>query len=178
MSIIEQADIFAAAAHQGQVRKYVGEAYIEHPRRVAMAVHNLGLPEHAVAAALLHDTVEDCDVTREDIRAHFGDDVAHLVHLLTDDEPGNRKARKQAQRTRFMLAQGAPSMWAHTIKACDLMDNGPSIREHDPKFWQVFHAEAHALLKVLCMSHPVAHDRVSDMLDVPRVTLRSTCWDV
>ena len=176
MNLIERADQFAFAAHDGQMRKYVGEAYIEHPRRVALAVQELGLPDHAVAAALLHDTVEDCDVTREDIRANFGDDVAHLVHLLTDDEPGNRKTRKQAQRTRFILAQGLPSMLAHTIKACDLVDNGPSIQHHDPKFWLVFRQEAILLRNVLSMAHQDAHDRVSDMLDVPREALRSTCW--
>lgn len=177
MSIIEKADAFAAEAHTGQIRKWVGEAYIEHPRRVAAGVHALGLPEHAVAAALLHDTVEDCDVTREDLRVVFGADVAHLVHLLTDDELGNRATRKAAQRHRFLLAEGRPAMLAHTIKAFDLLDNAPSIREHDAKFWKVFRDEAILLTNVLCLSHPAPHDEIRDFLDVPRIDHgRKTCW--
>jgi hypothetical protein len=58
------------------------------------------------------------------------------------------------------------------------VDNGPSIEQHDPKFWVTFRQEAILLRNVLASAHPTAHDQVSDMLGVPRVTLRSTCWDV
>lgn len=81
-SLIEDVETFAAAAHAGQVDK-AGQPYINHPRRVAAAVAAAGLDEEAVAAAWLHDVVEDCDVTLDEIEVRFGPQVAHLVGLLT-----------------------------------------------------------------------------------------------
>lgn len=80
--LIEHVEAFAAAAHEGQTDK-AGQPYITHPRRVAAAVAAAGLDEEAVAAAWLHDVVEDCDVTLDEIEAEFGPQVAHLVGLLT-----------------------------------------------------------------------------------------------
>ena len=75
---LKKADAFAEKAHSGQF-DMGGHPYIEHPRYVASMVDG----ETAKIAALLHDTVEDTDVTLDDIRAEFGDEIAEIVGLLT-----------------------------------------------------------------------------------------------
>ena len=76
--LVKKADAFAAKAHEGQTDK-AGLPYITHPRAVAAMIED----ETAKVAALLHDTVEDTDVTLEEIRAEFGDEIAAAVDLLT-----------------------------------------------------------------------------------------------
>src|SRR5580765_8807774 len=81
-----RARVFATAAHAavGQVRKYTGEPYINHPAAVAEIVRAVPHSEAMLAAAWLHDVVEDTKVTYADIKAEFGEDVAVLVNWLTD----------------------------------------------------------------------------------------------
>ena len=79
---IERAYTLAAFAHEGQNRKS-GEPYIRHPVAVASLVAGLGLDDVSVAAALLHDTVEDTPLTIEEIDDELGDEVAMLVDGLT-----------------------------------------------------------------------------------------------
>ena len=76
--LMSRADAFAAAAHAsiGQRRRYTGDPYIVHPRRVARMVAQTDVRDAVVAAAMLHDVVEDTPVTLTDIRAAFGDGVA------------------------------------------------------------------------------------------------------
>ena len=78
----EEAYEFAHEAHQGQNRA-TGEPYIVHPIDAAMTVADLNLDGAAIAAALLHDVVEDCGVSNEDISKRFGADVARLVEGVT-----------------------------------------------------------------------------------------------
>src|SRR5690625_1142994 len=80
--LVTNADAFAAKAHEGQMRKLTRgceEPYIEHPRRVARRVAGLTGSPRLVAAALLHDVIEDCGVRREELRDLYGDDVAEWV---------------------------------------------------------------------------------------------------
>src|SRR3954462_8225368 len=76
--LIEQAYVVAEAAHEGQLRKS-GEPYITHPIAVAQIIADLGLPESVIAAALLHDVVEDTEYSLNRIREEFGDEVAMIV---------------------------------------------------------------------------------------------------
>ena len=76
--LVKKADAFAAKAHEGQTDK-AGLPYMTHPRAVAAMIED----ETAKVAALLHDTVEDTDVTLDEIRAEFGDEIADAVDLLT-----------------------------------------------------------------------------------------------
>lgn len=95
IGLVLSAAVFAAEAHVAQRRKGLDEPYINHPLRVAAAVEACGLPPDAVAAALLHDVVEDTPVTQERIAAEFPERVAHLVRLMTkwwpDDAPAEVK---------------------------------------------------------------------------------------
>ena len=105
--LVEKALQFATAAHEGQVRKYTGEPYIIHPVEVMEIVKTVSNDTAMHAAALLHDVVEDTDVTIEDIIREFGDDVAQLVDDLTDvskPEDGNRKTRKALDRAHSAMA--------------------------------------------------------------------------
>ena len=92
---------FATAAHRGQIRKYTQEPYIEHPKRVAALVKTVAHTPEMLAAAYLHDVVEDTEVSIQDIKSRFGSLVAQLVEELTDQYEKanypdlNRKARKE-----------------------------------------------------------------------------------
>ena len=79
---IRRAYRFAAQAHQDQLRRS-GEPYIMHPVAVACIIDQMGLDAESVMAGLLHDTVEDTPVTREDIAREFGAPVAMLVDGVT-----------------------------------------------------------------------------------------------
>ena len=97
---------------------------------------------------MLHDTVEDTDVTIDNITDHFGDEVAELVGWLTDvskPEDGNRAHRKAMDRAHIADAPAE----AKTIKLADMIDNSNSITTHDPKFAKVYMVEKAMLLEVL-----------------------------
>lgn len=151
LDITSRALRFATKAHKGQVRKYTGQPYIHHPICVAGMCRTVGLPDHAVAAAYLHDVVEDCDVTIEDITKEFGDRVAHMVSALTDPTEGNRATRKQAVVDKLRNAHSD----IQTIKLADLIDNSRSILEHDPSFAVQYMKEKRALLDVLNFGRPL-----------------------
>ena len=141
---------FARSAHESidQRRKYTGEAYIVHPVAVAELVKSVPHSEAMVAAALLHDVVEDTPVTIGQVAAEFGEEVATLVAWLTDvskPQDGNRAARKQLDLEHLRDAPAA----AKTIKLADLIDNTRTIKARDPSFWKVYRREKLALLRVL-----------------------------
>jgi (p)ppGpp synthase/HD superfamily hydrolase len=145
---------FAKAAHEsiGQVRKYSGEPYFVHPSEVADLVANVGGDSAMIAAAYLHDTVEDTPVTLDQIEATFGSDVASLVEQLTDvsrPEDGNRRARKAIDLAH--TAKASPR--AQTIKLADLISNSKSIGERDPEFATTYFREKMQLLNVLKDGH-------------------------
>jgi (p)ppGpp synthase/HD superfamily hydrolase len=98
----------ATAEHAGQVRNGSGGLpYIEHPRMVAATLAERGYPDEVLAAALLHDVVEDSDTTVEDLRAEFGDHIAELVGTLSDDESiDSYRNRKDEHRARVARAGG------------------------------------------------------------------------
>ena len=139
---------FATKAHGDQKRKYTNDPYINHPIAVAEIVETVPHTQEMIAAALLHDVVEDTDVTLDQIKDKFGSKVADLVGWLTDisrPEDGNRRTRKALDRAH---SSNAPAE-AQTIKLADLIHNTISIAEHDPNFWKVYREEKIELLKVL-----------------------------
>lgn len=144
--IITRALEFAAKAHGDQKRKYTGEPYINHPIAVADLVFVAGYNHKVVAAAILHDTVEDTPVTLRDIQKDFGIEVADIVYWLTEPEvEGNRAFRKAAYAKQLSLAR----FEAKSIKLADLIDNTKSIVQHDPEFARVYLGEKAVLLEVL-----------------------------
>lgn len=172
MNLEDRALAFARTAHGEQKRKYTGNPYIEHPIRVAQLVKEAGGTEEMIAAAYLHDVVEDVslekikevtnltnyvlvftptperEVKLAYVRFHMGYTVASLVEMVTDvslPADGNRKARKQKDLEH--LAQASPE--GKTIKLADLIDNSRDIVKNDPDFAKVYMREKAALLPVL-----------------------------
>ena len=164
--LIERARVFATAAHAAvkQVRKYTNEDYIVHPAAVVEIVNSVPHSKEMVAAAWLHDVVEDTGVSLDLVRDEFGDTVADLVFWLTDHskpEDGNRATRKAIDRTRIAVAP----MDAQTIKLADLIDNTLTIEARDPDFYRVYRREKQLLLDVLTLGDPalmrIARDQIA-----------------
>ena len=123
---------FATDAHEGQKRRS-GEDYIEHPISVAEYLAELNLDAPTIAAALLHDVIEDCDVCLDDLRKEFGDDVAKLADGVTklarmdtitgDAQPLVAKTDSEAESLRKMLVAMATDIRVVLIKLADRLHN-------------------------------------------------------
>ena len=161
--LISRAKDFATTAHNGQVRKYTGLPYITHPEAVAEIVRSVEHTPEMIAAALLHDTVEDCGVELHTVQREFGPWVAEYVHWLTDvskPSDGNRAKRKEIDRLHTSRAPAA----AQTIKYADLIDNTSTIVTHDPDFAKVYLREKALLLAVANKGDPTLHRRACDLV--------------
>lgn len=129
-------------------RKYTGQPYQAHLKSVVQILRQVTDDENVLAAAWLHDTVEDTEATHHQIEEQFGKDVASLVYQLTDiSRPGdgNRSYRKALDRAHLAEASDR----AKTIKLADIIDNTRDICKHDEKFARVYVQEVAALLGVL-----------------------------
>ena len=150
MDLVDRARIYATAAHTAvkQLRKYTNEPYIVHPAEVAEIVSTRPHDSEMVAAAWLHDVVEDTGVTVTDIHREFGCVVASYVHWLTNPskaEDGNREQRKELDRK---FIRNAPAE-VKTIKLADLISNCSSIMKYDPNFARTYLKEKALMLEVL-----------------------------
>lgn len=147
----EKALAFARKAHGDQQRKYSHEPYIEHPKRVAEMVRKVPHTQAMICAAYLHDVVEDTPVNILQIEEEFGEEVARLVHELTDEfmkenYPSlNRKERKKRETKR----QSSMSPEAKTIKLADVIDNTRDIIKNDKDFSRRYIPEMEALVEAL-----------------------------
>lgn len=130
--LVERALDFAAGAHAGQTRRS-GEPYIDHPVSAARYLADLNLDAQTVAAALLHDVVEDCGITVRDLEERFGSDVAKLVDGVTkltrldtitgDAQPLIARSDSQAESLRKMLVAMAEDIRVVLIKLADRLHN-------------------------------------------------------
>jgi (p)ppGpp synthase/HD superfamily hydrolase len=125
-ALVEDAFAKAREAHAGQVRNGSGGMpYIEHPQAVAAVLAEHGFGDEVLAAALLHDVVEDSETTVEEVRERFGDPVARLVGALSDDESiADYRARKDEHRQR-VAAAGADAL---AIYCADKLTNLRTLR--------------------------------------------------
>jgi len=121
-SLIERAYTVADEAHAGQLRKS-GEPYITHPIAVAQIIADLGLPESVIAAALLHDVVEDTEYPLERIQAQFGDEVAMIVDGVTKLDKVKYGDAAQAETVRKMVVAMAKDIRVLLLKLCDRLHN-------------------------------------------------------
>src|SRR6266568_6275247 len=127
-ALIERAFEMARRAHADQVRRS-GKPYIAHPLGVAMILADLGLDDVTIAAALLHDAVEDTTVTDEDLQERFGPDVAAIVDGVTklDRLQFDSKEAQQAATLRKMLVAMAKDIRVLLIKLADRLHNMRTI---------------------------------------------------
>lgn len=158
MNIVEKAKVFAIAAHSavGQLRKYTNEPYWVHPIEVMEIVKTVPHTPEMLAAALLHDVVEDTKVTLAVVDQEFGRAVMYLVNSLTDiskPEHGNRAFRKAMDVAWISQA----SVAAKTVKLADIISNCSSIKLHDPEFAVTYLAEKRDMLAVLKDGDPVLY---------------------
>jgi GTP pyrophosphokinase len=121
----------AERAHAGQFR-LSGEPYVEHPVAAAVLLSELRLDAETLAAALLHDTVEDTDVTLDDIREEFGEPIARLVEGVTKLGKIHVHTREQAQaeNIRKMLVAMAEDIRVVLIKLADRLHNMRTVGAH------------------------------------------------
>lgn len=149
-SLEERARRFATEIHAaaGQRRKYTDEPYIVHPAAVVELVRSVTDDENMLAAAWLHDTVEDTRATLEDIAQQFGDEVAELVGMLTDKKQPQAKNRAARKIAHFRhTADASPA--AQTIKLADIIDNTRAIVQYDPHFARIYLVEKQVQITLL-----------------------------
>ena len=137
VALVDEAYLFAIECHEGQTRAS-GEPYVEHPIQSALLLANLRLDVTTIAAALLHDVIEDCGVTYDQLQERFGEDVAKLVDGVTkltrldirlagNDDPQQdspfQEDRLQAESLRKMLVAMAEDIRVVLIKLADRLHN-------------------------------------------------------
>ncbi len=159
MELVERAREYAINAHKriDHRRKYTQQPYAIHLAEVAKLVSSVTDNPEIIAAAWLHDVVEDTSATLFDIETEFGKGVAALVEDLTDvskPSDGNRATRKSIDRQH--LAQASPE--AQTVKLADLIDNCQDICKNDKRFARVFLEEMDPLLNVLQLGDPSLYE--------------------
>ena len=122
VGLIQRAFILAERAHEGQFRKS-GEPYISHPVAVAQILADLGIGSVTIAAALLHDTVEDTDYTLDQCREDFGDEIAMLVDGVTKLDKLKYGESAQAETVRKMIVAMSKDIRVLVIKLADRLHN-------------------------------------------------------
>ena len=102
-SLLDRAITFAVKAHQGMERKGKGFPYVVHPMEAVCIVATMTNDQELLAAAALHDVIEDTDTTADDLKKEFGERVAMLVEAESDDKTGGSKAETWHQRKQDTL---------------------------------------------------------------------------
>lgn len=163
--LIAKARTYAIQAHSriNHRRKYSLEPYDVHLKDVADILSSATDDAEMIAAAWLHDVVEDTPATFFEIEQQFGPEVAQLVAEVTDistSAHGNRATRKAIDRAHLSNA----SWRGKTIKLADLIDNCRDICSHDPEFAKVYLTEMSGLLEVLSDGQPDLYNRAVRLL--------------
>jgi len=150
--LIARAFQYAAAAHEGQVRRS-GEPFVHHPWSTAKICAELHLDDQSIAAALLHDVVEDTDRDLDDVRAEFGGEIAQLVEGVTKLTRTSFQSREQAEAENYrkMIVAMAQDVRVILIKLADRLHNMRTI-EYQGKQAQVRKAK-----ETLEVYAPLAH---------------------
>lgn len=136
LRLLQKAYLFARKLHDGQVRAS-GEPYMTHILETSLLVCRLKLDLPSVAAALLHDTLEDCPVTGSELRDQFGDEITDIVEGVTKLTriEFDSKEEKQAESFRKMLIAMAKDIRVILVKLCDRLHNMRTL-EHLPEIKQ------------------------------------------
>ncbi len=123
-NLIRKAYDFAKNAHEGQLRES-GEPYFKHPAKVALILTSFELDDASICAGLLHDVIEDTDVTYDDIKREFGEEIATLVNGVTKlgKIPYNTKEEQQAENLRKMFMAMAMDIRVIFVKLADRLHN-------------------------------------------------------
>ena len=145
-SLLDRAVIFAVKAHANTERRGKGFPYIVHPMEAVEIVATMTPDQEMLAAAILHDTVEDTDVTAEEIRREFGDRIADMVVSESDvftpgvSEEESWRSRKQAAIDRLGRASRDSKMVALGDKLSNMRAIARDYNEKGDALWSIFHA--------------------------------------
>ena len=145
--LLDRAIIFAVKAHAGTERRGKGYPYIVHPLEAVEIVATMTADQELLAAAALHDTVEDTDVTVDDLRARFGERIAKLVAQESDvmienvSEEDSWHARKQAAIDRLSAAPHDAKMVALGDKLSNMRAIARDYAEQGDALWNLFHTK-------------------------------------
>ena len=170
---IHHAYQIARVAHAGQTRDE-GTPYIVHPVRVAVSLADelhLYSPT-LICSALLHDVIEDSDVTRADIGRMFGDEIAEVVWLLT-------KLEEVSLREYLARIEAASETGAPIVKLCDRLDNLRSV-VHSPKLEKkrrVIRTTEELYLPLAARTNPYLHDELRRWLEEARHHVKAVMRD-
>ena len=146
-TLLDRAILFAVRAHAGTERRGKGFPYIVHPMEAMEIVATMTADQELLAAAALHDTVEDTDVTVEQLRAEFGDRIAELVAAESDafvegvSEEDSWHARKQAAIDRLARAPHDAKMVALGDKLSNMRAIARDYAVQGDALWYIFHAK-------------------------------------
>ena len=134
LTIIKKAYDYSLKHHEGQTRAS-GEPYLVHPLEVALVLAEMKMDPVAVAAGLLHDSVEDTSVTIVDIRKEFGEQVAHIVEGVTKISKIDFATREeqQAENLRKMMLAMVDDIRVVLIKLADRLHNMRTLEHLDPE---------------------------------------------
>jgi len=129
VNILREGILFAEKHHAGQIRRFTGEPFVEHPKRVADHMYRLGYGPIEQLKAILHDVVEDTDATFKMVSDKFGKEVALSSYYLANPQSVNPiedlKPNDIIHRYGQHISHGTDV--DHTIKLCDIIDNVPSM---------------------------------------------------
>ena len=145
-TLLDRAIVFAVKAHAGTERRGKGFPYIVHPMEAVEIVATITPDQELLAAAALHDTVEDTDVTIEQIRAEFGDRIASLVGAETDvvidgkSEQDSWHDRKRAAINRLSKASRDAKIVAMGDKLSNMRAIARDYAVQGDALWSLFHA--------------------------------------
>ena len=146
-TLLDRAIVFAVRAHAGTERRGKGFPYIVHPMEAMEIVATMTCDQELLAAAALHDTVEDTDVTIEQIRTEFGDRIASLVASESDtvldglSVEESWHARKQAAIDRLALASRDGKIVALGDKLSNMRAIARDYAQQGDALWDLFHAK-------------------------------------
>ena len=146
-TLLDRAIVFAVRAHAGTERRGKGFPYIVHPMEAVEIAATMTPDQEVLAAAVLHDTVEDTDVTIEQIRSEFGERVASFVATESDephqrlDSVENWRARKQAAINRIARASRDAKIVALGDKLSNMRAIARDYAEQGDRLWNLFHSK-------------------------------------
>ena len=145
--LLDRAIVFAVRAHHNTERRGKGFPYIVHPMEAVEIVATITPDQELLAAAALHDTIEDTDVSVEDIRREFGDRVADIVWAESDrmaegiSEEDSWHARKQAAIDRLTRAPHDAKIVAMGDKLSNMRAIARDYATQGDELWKIFHAK-------------------------------------
>ena len=145
--LLDRAIVFAVKAHHNTERRGKGFPYIVHPMEAVEIVATITSDQELLAAAALHDTIEDTDVTVEQLRAEFGERIASLVHAESDQftegvsEEDSWHDRKQAAIDRLAAASHDAKIVAMGDKLSNMRAIWRDYQQQGDRLWQIFHVK-------------------------------------